>query len=137
MPPARPASTTCRASPATSAPECRQPLELRVGLAEPRLGAIIAVLAGLWSLAGFGVAKLTIMLTASIAYSDWPPVWYWGPGVFAAVIGPTGALLCSRRRGRAWIRGRSGPVRGLLIAGAWALFATPVVGIAVLLVVMP
>ena len=117
-------------------PECNEELVLRVGLAEPRFGAVIAVLAGAWCCAGTSFALLAGMLGLSLYFGDWPPVAYWVPGLVGLALSAPVAIGFGTRDGRSWIRKRSGVARILLIAGAWALFVGSFVAFGVVVVTM-
>ena len=110
----------------THCPECDELLTITVGLAEPRLGIIIGVLAGLWSTFGTAMAVTGGMVTFSLFYGDWPPVRYWIPSLATLVLtGPFVWVFC-RRSGRAWLRARSPEVRGAVVLWAWAAFIVSV-----------
>jgi hypothetical protein len=61
-------------------PECGDQLVLRVNLAEPKLGAMIAGLVGLS--AGAGFSGLLLIYTAIRRICDWHIFWALAPGFF-------------------------------------------------------
>jgi hypothetical protein len=54
-------------------PECDQELELRVNLAEPSLGPLIALLVPPIAAASCGAAMLVIVVVMSLYHGDWVP----------------------------------------------------------------
>ena len=104
-------------------PECNEDLVLRVGLAEPRLGAVVASLAGSWCCAGMTGALLFCLTVLSVYFDDWAPLRYWMPGIVGFVVSLPYGLWIGTKSGRRWLRGRSGKVRLLLVAGTWFVFA--------------
>lgn len=103
-------------------PECDEVLVMRVNIAEPRLGAWIATLAGLFTCGGGALICLMIVMYMSIRRgfprgSETFPILVY-PALVAGVAGSTAALLASPA-GRRWFRGRSGITRYSLGAGAW------------------
>ena len=103
-------------------PECNEELVLRVGLAEPRLGSVIAFLAGAWCCAGTTFAVLAFFLILSLYFDDWPPLRYWMPAILGFAIAAPTAAWVGTRGGRAWLRQRGDKMRRLLVVGAWLLF---------------
>lgn len=99
----------------SACPECAADLSLRVGLTEPRLATLIAVLVLLSSGLGF---NLFILGWAMIQWVWWgfPPSEFWPLIVGSAVLG--GAVLFILRH-RRWLRERGRAGRsGVIVASA-------------------
>lgn len=105
-------------------PECNQPLTLRVGLAEPHLGAYLAALSGPLAAAGTAAVILSIIAYATLRFGP-PP-----RQEMVAIVGiPALGLVCHsgllalllRTRGRAWFRSAGTNVRIAIIVVGWAL----------------
>ena len=105
-------------------PECNQPLSLRVGLTEPRLGPWLAAISG--ALSGAGACLVCLALVVILTFRWGPPR---GRDLFAVVVLPMiglatqgiAAALLLRPKGRTWFRTISGAARGRVIAGCWLL----------------
>ncbi len=112
-------------------PECNEVLVMRVNIAEPRLGAWIVTLAGLFACGGG--ALICLMLVMYMCFREgiprgkdvFPIVVY--PILVAAAAGSAAALLASPA-GRRWFRGREGSARTAMAAGAWLTVVIAVVG---------
>lgn len=107
-------------------PECREPLALRVGVIEQKMGALLTALAGLLAGAGTGVVVLGIIGYATLRFGGgptWKEIgWFLVVVVLGVVVETSVAVwLCSRRRGRAWFRQKRLEERVLMAVGAWAL----------------
>jgi hypothetical protein len=102
-------------------PECDAPLALRVGLAEPRLGAFLCGAIGLGAGIGFSGLLLGYFLFILLLDRPWGPGW--SEGVPLAVsLAILGALLSVWIRTRAWQRRAWSPRAHWIIAGgAWLL----------------
>jgi hypothetical protein len=107
-------------------PECRHQLLLRVDLAEPAIGALIAALAPLLIMAG--ASALLVVFVVVISTIDSPPprgialAVLWTPLVFVVSFGAAAWRLGQRKaRQRFRLLSRAAKVRR--IAGYWALSA--------------
>ena len=111
-----------RALTGTRCPECNQELVLRVGLAEPRLGAYLGAVCGL--LAGIGLAMLILSLAGYFSLTQGSPprreAWpiFGIPSVALIVLGAMLTYLLGQS-GRARFRRASMKTQVLLIAGCW------------------
>lgn len=106
-------------------PECNQPLVLRVGLDEPRLGALMGAASGF--LAGGGAGFLCLALVAFLSCGP-PP----RNDVFAVFVLPAVCMVVedgvfSASRGRARFRGLGRVGRVVMIAAGWLLTAVPAI----------
>jgi hypothetical protein len=90
-------------------PECRQELELTIGLAEPRMGALLLSIGSLIAGAGAAGALMVSVLIISIVEKGFPNgrhamlVIFAIPGACLITCGLP-ALYLSRRKGRVWFR---------------------------------
>ena len=119
-----------------SCPECNQDLMLRVGLVEPRMGALLGALSGLLAGAGAAALFLVLVFIITVVKNDPPPrnMWFEFIGIPLIGIAVEGslALLLARPAGRTWFRrlgprARSGTILGcFLLTGcvaAWFMIA--------------
>ncbi len=119
-----------RGLPSDRCPECNQPLVLRVGLAEPRLGAWLGAVSGL--LSGAGAALVCLLIVAVFTLRFGPPdrrevfAIVELPFIMLAVDGMLAALLI-RARGRAWFRSLTPIAQRAVIGGCWLLLCAFVV----------
>lgn len=104
-------------------PGCAEPLSLRLGLAEPMTGSIIAGAVGLGAAFGFAAPlSIYILYMSFLRFRGSPPdnaiMLVSGGGALA-----TGVLLIgwTSRRGRNWLRHRSRLTRGLLVGICWLI----------------
>jgi hypothetical protein len=110
---------------AARCPECDETLALRVNIAESRLGAWVATLAGVLACGGGALVCLLLVGYLSISEMGWPkgreffPIVVY-PGLVVLVEGAA-ALWLTRPRGRRWFRSRDRAARCGMIAAAWAL----------------
>lgn len=113
----------------TRCPECDQELVLELRMAEPRVGAWLTAVAGVFAGAVGGGA-----LVAAVIITNWIKGLPVRPGKPAWMLHylPTGALvvcgfcaaLLLRRGGRRWFRSLAPGARRLVITGCWALSAS-------------
>lgn len=102
-------------------PECGDELALRVGVVEPRQGALIAGLIGL--AAGAGMSGLLIGFAILVDLFRWsggpddPPFWFVTIGGFLVEVAALALWLRLWRR----IRRLSVSAKSLLVAACWAL----------------
>lgn len=118
-------------------PECDQQIEVGVNLTEPAVGALIALMAPLWTLGGGGVVFTIVVLLVSAAYRDLPPLEVFiVPGV-AAVFGCMSAWRVGHKPGRMWFRSLRRQRQVLIVAASWtALVLTVIIFTVHLLIVM-
>lgn len=115
-----------RGLPGDACPECRQELRLTVGLAEPRIGALLACWPPLFAGAGAAAALLIFVLIMTASYSNGFPdgneavMLVWLPLSCFVSCGAAAGWL-STRRGRRQFRGLSSEGRAGVVAVAWAL----------------
>ena len=107
--------------PGTRCPECGDRLALRLGLAEPRIGTLVAGLIGLSAGAGLnGLLLVYLAVMVSTRNRGGPDVWQFGTvnGCGFLVEGLAVAAWLTRWP---WVR-RTGPgVRAALVAACWML----------------
>ena len=85
-------------------PECREPLELNVRLAEPNIGRWLATLIGLCVGAGTAGSAILLAIGLSLHFGDWPPAGlFLIPGLALTIEGSL-ALLILRQDVRQWFR---------------------------------
>lgn len=100
-------------------PECNQGLVLRVGLAEPRLGAFIAGLVGVGMGLGFsGLLTAYFVYWAVVRSRMVPPGPFLGPVLVGAVVGAV--LLAVWLKSRRALARREAGTRWILAAGVSA-----------------
>lgn len=106
-------------------PECRDRIELRIGMAEPRLGAYLVALCGLLAGGGTGVLFFAMIGFAYLRFRNGPS-WSEFGGVFIVVF--LGVALCltlacrlAGRGGRFWFRRHSRSTRAQLAVCGWLL----------------
>lgn len=99
-------------------PECNQRLVLRIGLAEPRVGWLIAGVTGLAAGLGFCGLLIVYWVAMEMMRGGGRPAHGLIPLVGGAVVCSIGLLMWVRKRG-AIARAPRG-VRLALLAGAWA-----------------
>lgn len=98
-------------------PECGEAIELRVGLAEPKMGAWIGGLIGLS--AGLGFCLFSLLLVA--LFTNMTPREFlsdFGPGLGGGLL--QGLFLYVWVRQVSWIRRRSAKRRWTAAIGCWA-----------------
>ncbi len=119
-----------RALTGTRCPECNQELVLRVGLAEPHLGAYLGAMCGL--LTGIGMAGVFLVLVVWLSFKegrpprsyDWP---IFGIPSVSLVILAAPCIALARKTGRVWFRAASPHVRHGTVFGCWGLTAGAVI----------
>ncbi len=105
-------------------PECNEVLILQVGMAEPRLGAYLAALAGHLSAVGAAAVCLTVALVFTAKHGSPAPheqIAVYGIPVMILLLQGVPALFLCRRGGRVWFRRRSGGQRAMIVLSGWAL----------------
>jgi hypothetical protein len=108
-------------------PECRQPLQLRVNLADPAIGSWVAALIGLVAPAGAAAFELAAVfwLLATQRNQMQPREAFTlivAPFIILAFQAGLTALL-SGRKGRTWFRSLRREVRPRVVAAIWCLAA--------------
>lgn len=109
-----------RGLPGRRCPECNEHLELRVGLAEPKLGALLGAAIGLGAGVGFNAMILAYFFWNLAVGSSFGPTIDEGAPLMAslaAIAGLLAALLSGP--GRRWFRARRAHLRLGLAVGAW------------------
>lgn len=118
-----------RGLPGRVCPECRQELRLTVGLAEPRIGALVACMAPLFAGVGAAGALLTVvgilivMAGRGMPRGDEAIVLIWLPLGCIFTCGAAAAVWCSRQ-GRARFRRQSRGMRRWIVVGCIGLPAS-------------
>ena len=108
-------------------PECGDALALRLGLAEPRLGTLVAGLIGLSAGAGLsGLLLVYLFLTVTFRRGYDPDMWHFATVTAVPFLVEGFALLVWVRR---WpqVRRARPAVRRLLVAACWGLTAANIV----------
>ena len=116
----------------TTCPECRQEFDLRLQLAEPHTGTLIATIAPLIAVAGAAALVIIFVFVISIAEGDSPsPRWFLFlfvvPGLVFSVLGGAAIYLCSLK-GRRWHRTTTNANRSSALRAAWIASTAAFVG---------